>query len=136
MREVRVDEFVSATPPVVADALTPEHVVASEGSFEVLEVESEDDATLVTAGARGLQLVLRFEPRDDGWHYEQEGRAGPFDRMWTRLTWRPENEGTRVTATSGVSLGLPLPALTDRVAAWKRKAELGRLLDRLVADLE
>lgn len=136
MREVQVEQFVPATPPVVADALTPERVVEYEGSFEVLDSRREDDATLVTAGARGLQLVLRFEPRTDGWRYEQEGRAGPFDRMWTRLSYRAENEGTRLVATSGVSLGLPLPALTDRVAGWKRRGELRRLLDRLVADAD
>lgn len=136
MREVQVDQFVPATPPVVERALTPERIVESEGSFEVLDVERAEDATLVTAGARGLGLVLRFERRDDGWQYEQEGEAGPFDAMWTRLEWAPQDEGTRVTARSAVSLGLPLPGLTDRVAAWKRKGELQRLLARLAADLD
>jgi hypothetical protein len=135
MREVQVERFVPATPPVVAEALTPERVVEYEGSFEVLDTRQDDAATLVTAGARGLQLVLRFEPDGEGWRYEQEGRAGPFDRMWTRLGLRAENEGTRLTATSGVSLGLPLPALTDRVAGWKRRGELERLLDQVAADL-
>lgn len=135
MREVQVEQFVPATLPVVEDALRPERVVEYEGSFEVLDSQRADDATLVTAGARGLQLVLRFEPLEDGWRYEQEGQAGPFDQMWTRISLRSENEGTRITATSGVSLGLPLPAITDRVAVWKRKGELRRLLDRLAVDL-
>jgi hypothetical protein len=39
-----------------------------------------------------------------------------------------------VTARSAVSLGLPVPALTDRVAAWKRRGELERLLDGLAAE--
>jgi len=136
MRETEVSTFVSATTPVVATALTPSRIVAYEGSFEVLDVEDADGATLVTAGARGLQLVLRFEPREDGWRYTQEGRAGPFDEMRTRVAYAPENEGTRVTAESAVGLGLPLSGLTDRVAAWKRRGELRRLLDRLAADLD
>lgn len=136
MREVQVEQFVPATLPVVEDALTPERIVEYEGSFEVLDSQYEDDVTLVTAGARGLQLVLRFEPQADGWRYEQEGRAGPFDRMWTRISLRAENEGTRITAASGVSLGLPLPALTDRVAGWKRNGELRRLLDQLAAEFD
>lgn len=136
MRETNVERFVPESPSVVERTLTPERIVAYEGSFEVLDVEPADGATLVTAGARGLQLVLRFERRENGWRYEQEGRAGPFDEMWTRLAWEPENEGCRVTAESAVSLGLPLPALTDRVGVWKRRGELRRLLDRLAADFE
>jgi hypothetical protein len=135
MRDTEVEQFVQATVPVVEQALTPERVVEFEGSFDVLAVEPDDDATLVTAGARGLQLVLRFEAGERSLRYEQEGQAGPFDEMWTRLTWTPENEGTRVTATSAVSLGLPASALTDRVAVWKRRGELRRLLSRLAADL-
>lgn len=136
MRETEVDRFVQATTSVVEGALTPERIVAYEGSFEVRDVESVDGATLVTAGARGLQFVLRFEPRENGWRYEQEGEAGPFDEMWTRVTWDPENEGSRVRTESAVGLGLPFSPLTDRVAAWKRRGELRRLLDRLAADLD
>ena len=136
MHETEVERFVPATPPVLERALTPERLVTFEGSFEVLDIEDADGVTLVTAGARGLQLVLRFERTEQGWTYEQEGRAGPFDEMWTQLTWKPENEGARVTATSGVSLGLPLPAVSDRVAAWKRRGELERLLDGLAAEFD
>jgi hypothetical protein len=35
-----------------------------------------------------------------------------------------------------VSLGLPLAAVTDRVAAWKRRGELDRALDNLAAAVE
>lgn len=136
MRATQVDCFLPASSSVVERALTPQRIVEYEGSFEVLDTESGDGATLVTAGARGLQLVLRFETLEDGWRYEQEGRAGPFDEMWTRLDWDPENEGTRLRAESGVSLGLPIAPVTDRVGAWKRRGELQRLLDRLVADLD
>ena len=135
MRETEVSRFVPVTPAVVERELDPARVVALEGSFEVLDVEATDDATLVTAGSRGLRMTLRFEPREAGLYYEQEGEAGPFDAMWTRLEWAPEDEGSRVTAHSGVSLGLPLPGVTDRVAAWKRRGELRRALDRVAEDL-
>lgn len=136
MREVTVDRFLAATPPEVERALAPGVVVEYEGSFRVLEVDEREDATFVTAGARGIGVSLRFEPRDDGLYYEQQDDAGPFDEMWTELSWANENEGTRVTAQSGVSLGLPLRSVTDRVAAWKRRGELERALDRLATDLE
>ncbi|MFB6108620.1 MAG: SRPBCC family protein, partial [Haloplanus sp.] len=63
--------------------------------------------------------------------YTQEGAAGPFDAMETRLVVAAADEGARVTARSSVSLGLPLAPVTDRVAAWKRRGELRRLLDTL-----
>jgi len=136
MREVTVERFVAAAPAAVGRALAPGVVVEYEGSFEVLEVEEREDATFVTAGARGVGVALRFESRSDGLRYEQVGDAGPFDELWTDIAWRPEDDGTLVTARSGVSLGLPLAAVTDRVAAWKRRGELDRALDRLAADLE
>lgn len=136
MREVTVERSVDATPAEVRRALEPSVVVEYEGSFDVLEVEERDDATLVTAGARGVGVALRFDSSESGLRYEQVGDAGPFDEMWTGIDWVAEDEGTRVTARSGVSLGLPLAAVTDRVAAWKRRGELDRALDRLAADLE
>jgi carbon monoxide dehydrogenase subunit G len=131
MREVEVSRFVRAAPTAVERVLTPATVVESEGSFTVRDVTEVDDGTLVTAGARGLELTLRFEERPDGLHYTQAGSAGPFDAMTTDLTVEAENEGSRVTARSAVSLGLPAPALTDRLATWKRRGELNRLLDTL-----
>jgi ligand-binding SRPBCC domain-containing protein len=131
MREVEVSRFVRATPTAVERVLTPATVVESEGSFTVRDVTEAEDGTLVTAGARGLELTLRFEERSDGLHYTQAGSAGPFDAMTTDLTVEAENEGSRVTARSAVSLGLPVPALTDRIATWKRRGELERLLDAL-----
>lgn len=135
MRETEVSRFVAATPSVVERTLDPAPIVEYEGSFEVRSVEEADGATLVTAGGGGLQMTLRFDRREDGLYYEQLGESGPFESMWTRLRWAPENEGSRVTARSGVSLGLPFAGLTDRVAAWKRRGELRRALDRLAEDL-
>ena len=136
MREVTVDRFVAATPVEVERALSPAALVEYEGSFAVREVEPDDDGTIVTASARGVALTLHFADREDGLRYEQVGDAGPFDDMWTEVSWEPENEGTRVTAASGVSLGLPLGVLADRVGAWKRRGELKRALRALAADLE
>jgi hypothetical protein len=136
MPEVRVDRFVGATPAEIERALTPADLVEYEGSFQVLEVDEHDAETMVTAGASGVGVTLRFESREDGLRYEQVDDAGPFDAMWTTIAWEPENEGSRVVAESGVSLGLPLSVLTDRVAAWKRRGELKRALRNLAADLE
>jgi len=135
MREVAVDRFVAATPAEVERALSPADLVEYEGSFRVLEIEERDGETVVTAGASGVGVTLRFENREGGLRYEQVGDAGPFDAMWTDVAWEPENEGSRVRAASGVSLGLPLGRVTDRVAAWKRRGELKRALRRSREDV-
>jgi hypothetical protein len=135
MREVAVDRFVGARPHEVADALDPASVVEYEESFNVLDVEADGSETVVTAGSRGLTLSLRFEPTESGIRYEQLEDAGPLAEMWTGIGWEAENEGTRVTARSGVSLGLPLKSVTDRIAAWKRRGELKRALRNLDAEL-
>jgi hypothetical protein len=136
MREVSVSRFVRATPTEVERVLTPANVVEYEGSFHVRDVTESGDVTLVTAGASGLELTLRFETTDDGLRYEQEGTEGPFEHMTTEIAVAAENEGSRVTARSSVSLGLPPAFLADRVAGWKRKGELKRALDALAADVE
>ncbi|NEU55237.1 SRPBCC family protein [Halorussus sp. MSC15.2] len=135
MRQVEVSAFVPAPPSVVERALTPETVVEYEGSFEVRGVEATDDGWTVTASARGLTIHLDFEERADGLVYRQRGEAGPFESMETELSVEPENEGCRVTMRSSVSLGLPVAAVSDRIAAWKRKGELRRALDRLAEDV-
>lgn len=135
MREVTVERFVPATPTEVRRTLTPTAVVEYEGSFAVRGTTDTDDGTLVTAGARGLELRLRFEPHGSDWYYEQAGGGGPFDAMETWLSVVPQDDGSVVTARSAVSLGLPLATLTDRVAAWKRRGELRRALDALADDV-
>lgn len=125
MREVEVSRFVGAHPPEVARLLTPETVIAAEGSFDVREVTSDDDGTLVTAGRAGLELHLRFEERENGLVYDQ--LKGPLETLRTTITCEPENEGTRLTAHSTVAVGGP--GFVDRLAAWKRKGELERALD-------
>jgi carbon monoxide dehydrogenase subunit G len=137
VREVSAERVLSASTPVVRRRLDPATLVEYEGSFEVVDVRDEGETTVVRAAGGGLELALRFEPRDDGYHYTQEGEAGPFDAMETWVTVVPDGgRRTRVALRSRVSLGLPLPGLTDRVAAWKRRGELRRALDRLAADLD
>lgn len=136
MREVEVSRAVSASPVVVRRALTPESVVESEGTFTVLDVTPRDDATMVTAGARGLELSLRFEASDDGLYYTQVGGEGPFESMETWVTVAEGAEGSVVTMRSAVSLGLPFAPLSDRLAAWKRRGELERALASLTATVE
>ncbi|NHN60613.1 MULTISPECIES: SRPBCC family protein [Halorussus] len=135
MREVEVSAFVPASPAAVERALTPETVIEYEGSFAVKDVEETDEGTTVTAGATGLTMRLDFEERADGLYYSQRGDEGPFDAMETTLSVESEDEGSRVTARSAVSLGLPVPAVSDRVAAWKRRGELRRALDALAEDV-
>jgi hypothetical protein len=137
VREVSVERVVDASPPVVRRRLDPSTLVEYEVSFEVVDSCPKNGATLVTAAAGGLELALRFEPRDDGYYYTQDGEAGPFKTMETWVETAPvdDGRGTRVTLRSAVSLGLPVPALTDRIAAWKRRGELDRALDALAADV-
>ncbi|SNZ17646.1 Polyketide cyclase / dehydrase and lipid transport [Natronoarchaeum philippinense] len=136
MRTVEAAKFVGAPPDAVERVLTPRRIVEYEGSFTVRGVEERYDATVVTVGGPGLELRLRFEPRDRGYDYEQLDDGGPLDAMTTTLTYTPENEGTRVSASSSVSLGAPPAALTDRIAGWKRRGELDRLLDALAETVE
>ena len=140
MRTVERSRFVRAGPDVVARQLSPWTIVDYEGTFSVLDVEEReaDDEWIVHAAARGLETTLRFErlEKPDGFYYEQEGDAGPLETMETTLTHRPENEGTRVSVSSTVSLGLRPAFLSDRIAGWKRRGELKRALERLADDVE
>lgn len=124
MREVEVGRFVDATPAVVGERLTPETVVECEGSFEVREVRGESSGTLVAAGRAGVELLFRFERREDGLAYEQV--EGPLDTLATTITYAPEDHGTRLTARSSVAVRGP--GALDRLAAWKRRGELRRAL--------
>ncbi|SFR32035.1 polyketide cyclase [Halogeometricum limi] len=134
MREVTVSRFVPRSKPTVLGRLTPETMVRYEGSFDVRDVRETAEATTVAVGARGVEFSLRFAPRENGLFYEQAGEAGPFEAMTTTVTVEPADGGVTVTAHSTVSLGLPLPSLSDRLAAWKRRGELERALDALAAD--
>ena len=92
---------------------------------------------VVTTGAAGRLLEMRFvfEEREHGYVYRQESDDGPFTEMETELTIARRDEGVVVTMRSAVGLRLRLP-FADRVAAWKRKGELKRALDRIAADAE
>lgn len=128
MREVAVSRFVQASPDVVAADLSPERILESEGSFSVRAVEAE--GTRVTAGGYGLELVFEFTSREDGIAYDQV--EGPLETLRTTLTYEPEDEGTRLVGRSQVAVGGP--AVVDRIAAWKRRAELRRALDSIASE--
>lgn len=136
MKVVTVRRFVPARPVELERALDPETIVTFEGSFVPRHVEEREDGWLVVVGSRSLEMELFFEEREDGYAYEQRGDAGPLDEMWTRIEYAPKDHGSTVTARSGVSLGLPVPSLTDRVAAWKRRGELKRVLDAIAAEFD
>ncbi|MCH7662111.1 MAG: SRPBCC family protein [Euryarchaeota archaeon] len=131
MREVSVSRFVRATVKQVERVLSPARIVEYEGSFSPREEIELDEGTRVIAGASGLEMGLFFETLENGYRYEQEGEAGPFEYMETTISYEPENEGVRISMDSTVSLGLFPRPLTDRVAAWKREAELERALDAI-----
>jgi ligand-binding SRPBCC domain-containing protein len=132
MAEVERSRFVRATPTEIARYLSPETLVAAEGTFEVRSARPEGDGTVVTVAGGGLSFDLRFEQREDGYYYTQVGEAGPFDSMETWVRYGREDEGSRVTMRSAVSLAIPLP-FVDRIAAWKRGGELERALDTLAS---
>jgi hypothetical protein len=131
MREVEVSEFVLARPPAVHRTLSPEAVVAAEGTFDVAGSREDEDGTAIVASAPGVTVLLRFQQRENGLAYTAEGEVGPFDHLETEVEVEPERNGSRVTMRSTVSLNLPLP-FADRIAAWKRRGELRRALDELV----
>lgn len=134
MREVEVSRFVPESPAVVRRGLSPERIVEWERSFSVADAASVDEeTTLVTVTGPGVGFRLRFERRSDGYRYAVDGDEdvpGPFDHLETWLTVEPEDEGSRVTLRSAVSLNAPVP-FADRIAAWKRRGELRRALDGL-----
>ncbi len=134
MREVERSRFVPMAPREIDRLLDPHRVVEYEGSFAVEATTQTDEGTILTVSGPGLTFELRFESFEDGYYYTQAGEEGPFETMETWLTVEPENEGSRVSMRSTVSISLPLP-FSDRIAAWKRGGELDRALDRLAADV-
>lgn len=153
MREVEASRFVAATPDQLQRRLTPETVIAAEGSFTVRDVhehvgeedkESEGsgesaehadgDATDVVVGGPGIEFTLRFTELENGWYYTKVGEAAPIDHLETWITVEPEDEGSRVTMRSTVAVGLSIPFI-DRIAGWKRRGEMKRALKTLAADV-
>lgn len=134
MRTVEASRFVSATPLEVERALEPAAIVDWEGTFSVAGVEESDAGAVVTARAAGMEVAFQFERDGDAYRYVQV--RGPFSAMESTLSWRAKDEGAQVTAASTLSLGVPPRALTDRVAAWKRRGELKRLLAGLADAVE
>jgi len=134
MREVERRQFVDAKPAELEASLSPSTVLEAEGTFTVVATTDTDDGQRVTARGGGVEAEFAFERLPDGLHYRQVGSQGPFEAMETTLTYAARDHGSDVTVRSSVSLGLPLPSVTDRIAAWKRGGELDRLLDGLAAE--
>lgn len=134
MREVSAERFVRATPAELERSLTPPEILEYEGSFSVRESRETASGWVVVAEGGGMTIEVAFESLGDGFEYEQ--RSGPLETHVTTLRWRAEDDGSRVRMRSTVSMGLPLGAVTDRVAAWKRRGELRRALSRLAAAVE
>lgn len=128
MRTVSVSQRLGAPPKAVLHALDPTSIIEAEGTFRVVDVVDEADGRRVVARGGGMEVTYRFEETDDGYVYEALDEVGPFEALTTRLVVAPEDEGSRVTMESTVSLSLPIPAVSDRVAAWKRRGELRRAL--------
>lgn len=133
MRTVAVSRRVPAPPTAVFHHLAPETIIEAEGTFSTVERVGEDDAIRVVGRGGGIEVVYRFVETDDGYEYEQEEGAGPFETMRTTVSVTAKDEGSLLTMESQVSLGLPLAGLTDRLAAWKRRGELRRALDSVAA---
>ncbi|MEY7851404.1 SRPBCC family protein [Natrarchaeobius sp. A-rgal3] len=135
MREVSVSGFVRETPGELRRHLDPATVVEAEGSFAPSSVDEREEGTVVVASGPGLEFPLLFEDRGDEIVYTQANEKGPFAGMETQIEFERENEGTRVTIHSAVELAAPIP-FGDRIAAWKRRRELSRMLETVARDLE
>jgi hypothetical protein len=137
MRTVEVSQEFETRPSVVGQVLDPATVIECEGSFSVLDVEDRGEDYLIVAGGSGLQMTLRFEEDKQSVFYELEDAEGqPLETMETTISYRETDDGTAVTAVSEVSMGLRPAAITDRLAAWKRKSELERALNALADEIE
>ncbi|WP_435365144.1 SRPBCC family protein [Haloarchaeobius sp. DYHT-AS-18] len=138
MADVTVSRHLDVSRPTVASHLDPGRLVELEGTFDVASVTETDEGWRVEATAPGMTAAFDVRALDDGdgYEYEQVGDHGPFASMETRLELAAAPDGTEVTATSSVDLGLPLTAVTDRVAGWKRRGELRRALDQLADAVE
>ncbi|ARS90715.1 polyketide cyclase [Natrarchaeobaculum aegyptiacum] len=135
MREVTRSRAIQASAADVRAWLEPATIVEAEGSFTVVSIDDQEDATVVVASGPGLELPLRFEDHDGTIYYTQEGDHGPFSHMETWIDVEQGRAGTVVTMRSTVSLAAPLP-FGDRIAAWKRRGELERALDELETEFE
>jgi hypothetical protein len=136
MREVTATRFVEATGDALAPAFEPRQILAYEGTFEPEAVTQTEEGWTVTATAPGMTVAFDFESRESGIYYTQRDEHGPFEAMETTISYERERDGSVVKAESRVTLGLPLASVTDRIAAWKRRGELKRLLRALAADVE
>lgn len=135
MRTVEVSRRIRAPPAEIRHHVDPAVLIELEGTFAVFDVSEDGDQTTITARGGGMEVEFVFEETEEGYRYEQAGEAGPFETMETEFSFRPKDEGSVVEMVSTVSLGLPVAAISDRIAGWKRRGELKRALRQLDRDL-
>lgn len=131
MRTVEVTRRIGAPPKAVRRHVDPARLIELEGTFTVVDVTEDEDVTTITARGGGMEVEFRFEETEDGYRWEQAGEAGPFEAMEAEFSIRAKDEGSVVRLVSSVSLGLPVDAISDRIAGWKRRGELERALKQL-----
>lgn len=136
MRTVEVSRGIAATPTEILHHVDPPRLVELEGTFTPVDVSEGPEETTVTGKGGGMTVEFRFEETERGYWYEQVEDAGPIETLETEFAIEPQDEGSIITMTSSVSLGLPVSALSDRVGAWKRRGELKRAVSQLAEDLE
>ena len=136
MRTVEVSRKIGAPPAEIRHHVDPATLIELEGTFAVVDVSEGEEQTTITARGGGMEVEFVFEETADGYRYEQAGKAGPFEAMETEFSIRAKDEGSIVAMVSAVELGLPVAAVSDRVAGWKRRGELKRALKQLARDLD
>ncbi len=131
MRTVEVTRQIGAPPAEVRHHVDPARLIELEGTFTVVDVTDGEDVTTITARGGGMEVEFLFEETEDGYRWEQAGEAGPFEAMESEFAISAKDEGSLVRMESSVSLGLPVDAISDRIAGWKRRGELKRALKHL-----
>lgn len=131
MTEVTLSRDLPVPPEVVEECITGDLLAFVEASgFD--EVTATADAFVVTRhiGMATLELTLAVRESDALCYLEQT--EGIFDEMWTEYTVEPTEEGSRITATTGFTLGGVLgPILDGTMISMQRKKEFEAQFDYL-----
>lgn len=154
MREITVEAVVKAPRETVSAHLSPETIMEYELTYEVLEVEADDDGWTVSTFANGdTGMVVGFEELPNGYAYRNV-EGGFFEDLYTtvRVTEAedaPSSDGgstetagstaspaARVVFYSEFTFGGFLAPLIDRLATRQRRKELERVLYALGEAIE
>lgn len=136
MEEIEESETFFVSSEVVDQTLSPRIIIECAGTYDIVEANRRDDRWQIVASAEDLELKLEFVKLENGYVYEQIEDVGPFDEMYTSITYKEIERGcTEVTVTSRFTFGFPLPSITDRLAGWNRQVELRRMLMGLAEEI-